>query len=47
MTSQKSQNKLTLLRLMREDLKHRRWMLVLSSFVQLLLGPVAVLFAFS
>ena len=47
MTSQKSQNKLTLLRLMREDLKHRRWMLVLSSFVQIFLGPIAVLFAFS
>ena len=47
MTSQKSQNKLTLLKLMREDLKHRRWMLVLSSFVQLFFGPIAVLFGFS
>ncbi|MBP8969848.1 MAG: hypothetical protein KBG42_11295 [Lachnospiraceae bacterium] len=47
MTSQKSQNKITLLGLMREDLKHRRWMLVLSSFVQLLFGPVAALMKFS
>ena len=47
MTSQKSQNKITLLGLMREDLKHRRWMLILSSFVQLLFGPVATLMKFS
>ena len=47
MTSQKSQNKLTLLTLMREDLKHRKWMFVLSAFVQLMFGPIAVLFAFS
>ena len=47
MTSQKSQNKITMLSLLKEDLRHRRWMLILSSFVQLMCGPVAVLFAFS
>ena len=47
MTSQKSQNKITLLGLMREDLSHRKWMVVLSSFVQLLFGPVAALLVFS
>ncbi len=46
MTSQKSQNKITLLGLMREDLRHRRWMLVLSAFVQLIFGPVATLMTF-
>lgn len=47
MTSQKSQNKITLLGLMREDLRHRRWMLVLSAFVQLIFGPVATLMTFT
>ena len=47
MTSQKSQNKITLLGLMREDLSHRKWMLILSSFVQLIFGPVATLMTFT
>ena len=47
MTSQKSQNKITMLSLMKEDLKHRKWMLFLSAFVQFLFGPVAALFVFS
>ena len=47
MTSQQSQNKITMLSLMKEDLKHRKWMLILSSFVQFLFGPVAALFVFS
>ena len=47
MTSQKSQNKITLLSLMREDLRHRRWMLVLSAFVQLVFGPVVALMRFT
>ena len=47
MTSQKSQNKITLLSLMREDLRHRRWMVVLSSFVQLIFGPVMALMRFT
>ena len=47
MTSQKSQNKITMFSLMKEDLKHRKWMLFLSAFVQFLFGPVAALFVFS
>ena len=47
MTSQKSQNKITMFSLLKEDLRHRRWMLILSSFVQLMFGPIAVLFVFS
>ena len=35
---------LSMLSLMKEDLKHRRWMLIISSVVQFLAGPVIVLF---
>ena len=37
-------NGISMLSLMKEDLKHRRWMLVISSIVQFLAGPVIVLF---
>ena len=48
MTSQESHNKgISMISLMKEDLSHRKWMLVLSSVVQLLCGPVAALFLIS
>ncbi len=48
MTSQESPNKgISFVSLLKEDLKHRKWMLILSSVVQILLGPVAILFAYS
>ncbi|MCR5498984.1 MAG: hypothetical protein K6F31_01160 [Acetatifactor sp.] len=49
MTSQKSTNKssICLLSLMREDIRHKNWMLVLSVLGSFLAGPVATLFFLS
>ena len=49
MTSQKSTNKssICLLALIREDLRHKHWMLALSILGSFLAGPVAVLFILS
>ena len=49
MTSQSSTNNhsISLLRLMREDLHHKTWMLALSILGSFLAGPVACLFVFS
>ncbi len=56
MTSPESQNKevkapmnkgISFLSLLKEDIRHRRWMLVLSSIVQLLFGPIVILFLFT
>lgn len=49
MTSQKSTNKssICLLALIREDLRHKHWMLALSILGSFLAGPVAVLFFLS
>ena len=49
MTSQKSTNNssICLLSLMREDLRHKHWMLALSILGSFLAGPVAVLFYLS
>ena len=38
---------ISLVSLMVEDLRHRKWMLVLSSVVQLLMGPFATIFILS
>ena len=40
----KKESGISMLGLMKEDLKHRKWMLVISSVVQFLAGPVIVLF---
>ena len=49
MTSPESQNKkgISMLSLMKEDLKHRKWMLIVSSVVQAFAGPIVILFMLS
>lgn len=56
MTSQESQNKevkapaknkISFTGLLKDDLRHRRWMLILSAIVQFLLGPVVTLFVYT
>lgn len=50
MTSQNSTNKqprISLWKLMREDLRHKRWMLALSILGNFLAGPVSMLFSYS